>query len=155
LQGVLDAARSQSVDLVLIDTAAKTENDTLLAIEAADLVVIPCRPSAMDLRAIMNTVRLCRTRNIKPHVVLTQIEPQGTAAEEAREALKKLGIGAVPVGLGRRQAFVHSINDGRGVAEYEPRGRAAQEVSGLLDFLLSERRRQARKQSSRQSPVHA
>ena len=150
LQSVLDAARA-SVDLAIIDTAAKTESDTVLAVEAADLVVIPCRPSAMDLRAIMNTVRLCRTRDIKPHVVLTQVEPQGTAAEETRDTLKKLGIDALPISIGRRQAFVHSINDGRGVAEYEPRGKAAQEMNSLLEFLLAHAKKRARKQASKQA----
>jgi chromosome partitioning protein len=147
LKGVLDVARGQGVDLVLIDTAAKTETDTLIAIEAADVVLIPCRPSAMDLRAIMNTVRLCRTRNITPHVVLTQIEPQGTATDETRQSLAQLGIDVLLNGIGRRSAFVHSINDGRGVAEYEPRGKAAQEIRALYETICLKSDSQAFKQS--------
>jgi len=113
LKGVLDVARAQGVDLVIIDTAAKTESDALVAIEVADTVLIPCRPSAMDLRSIMNTVRLCKTRDIAPHVLLTQVEPQGKAADESREALKQLGIDVLDCVVGRRNAFIHSINDGR------------------------------------------
>jgi len=148
LKGVLDVAREQGVDLVLIDTAAKTEGDTLTAIEAADLVLIPCRPSAMDLRAIMNTVRLCKTRNIVPHVVLTQIEPQGTATDETRQALAELGIDVLPTGIGRRTAFVHSINDGRSASEYEPRGKAAQEIRALYEALCLQPSIQATKHSN-------
>src|SRR6185312_12501071 len=74
LPDLLKAAEGQGVDLIFIDTAAKTETDTAAAIEAADLVLITCRPSVMDLRAMRNTIRLCRVHEVTPHVILTQIE---------------------------------------------------------------------------------
>ena len=151
LKGVLEAAAGQGIDLVLIDTAAKTESDTLVAIEAADLVLIPCRPSAMDLRAIMNTVRLCRTRGITPHVVLTQIEPQGTATDETRASLAELGIDVLSTAIGRRSAFLHSITDGRGVSEYEPRGKAAQEIRALFELLQAPKLKHSNKKTRKHS----
>ena len=148
LKDMLETAAGQGIDLVLIDTAAKTEADTRVAIEAADLVLIPCRPSAMDLRAIMNTVRLCRIRSITPHVVLTQIEPQGTATDETRASLAELGIDVLATAIGRRSAFLHSITDGRGVSEYEPRGKAAQEIRALYALLRAPKLKQANKQTT-------
>lgn len=143
LPQVLKAAQDQGVDLVLIDTAGKTEVDTREAVDVANLVLIPCRPSAMDLRAIMNTVRLCQGRDKVPFVVLSQVEPQGTASTEARETLESLNVKVLPLQIGRRAAFMHSINDGRGVCEYEPEGKAAQEVRELYSLV----RRIAKKQT--------
>ena len=132
LTDLLKAAEGQGVDLVFIDTAAKTETDTAAAIEAANLVLITCRPSVMDLRAMRNTIRLCRVHEVTPHVVLTQIEPQGTLHIEARDTLDQLGVAVLDVGLGRRVAFHHSVIEGLGVTEYEPEGKAATEVRRLF-----------------------
>jgi chromosome partitioning protein len=102
------------------------------AIEAANLVLITCRPSVMDLRAMRNSIRLCKVHEVTPHVVLTQIEPQGTLHMEARDTLEQLGVDVLDVGLGRRVAFHHSVIEGLGVTEYEPEGKAAAEVRRLF-----------------------
>lgn len=132
---VVDAARKEGVELLLIDTAGKTEVDTRQAIEAADIALVPCRPSAMDLRAIVNTIRLCQGCGKTPYVLLSQVEPQGAASGEARAVLEGMGVHVLSASLGRRAAFLHSINDGRGVVEYEPAGKAASEVRVLLEEL--------------------
>ena len=44
LQSVIDTARQNGVDLLLIDTPGKSEQAALVAAKAADLVLIPCRP---------------------------------------------------------------------------------------------------------------
>jgi chromosome partitioning protein len=133
LSRVIESAREQGADFVFIDTAAKTETDTVAAIEAADVALIPCRPSIVDLRAVQNTIRICRYREITPHVVLTQTETQGTVADEARAMLVQLGVNVLPETLGRRIAFSHSMIEGQGVSEFDPRGKGAQEVRALLE----------------------
>jgi chromosome partitioning protein len=132
LPELLKTAAGQGVDLVFLDTAAKTETDTAAAIEAADLVLITCRPSVMDLRAMRNTIRLCKIHEVTPHAVLTQVEPQGTLHIEARDTLEQLGVHVLDAGLGRRVAFHHSVIEGLGVTEYEPEGKAASEVRRLF-----------------------
>jgi chromosome partitioning protein len=128
-------AETQGVDWLLIDTAAGTDQTAALAVEIADVVLIPCRPSVVDLRAIPNSIRLCRVQERKPLVVLTQIEPQGALADEARANLVGLGVTVLSGGLGRRAAFHHSMIDGRGVQEYEAAGKAAQELRTLYQTL--------------------
>jgi cellulose biosynthesis protein BcsQ len=66
------------VDWVLIDTAAQTDSSAAEAVEVADVVLVTCRPSVVDPRAITKTIRLCRIRDVIPHVVLTQTDAQGT-----------------------------------------------------------------------------
>lgn len=124
-------AEEQGVDWIVIDTAAQTDSNAAAAVEVSDLALITCRPSVMDLRAIPNSVRLCKMRDIVPHVVLTQIEAQGSLATEARKNLDALGVDVLPGGLGRRAAFHHSLIDGRAACEFEPSGKAANEVRAL------------------------
>jgi chromosome partitioning protein len=140
---------------VFIDTAAKTESDTAAAIEAADLVLITCRPSVVDLRAMRNSIRLCRVHGVTPHIVLTQIEHQGTLHLEARRSLEQLGVAVLEAGPGRRVAFHHSSIEGRGYTEYEPEGQAAHEVKNLLKAVCHLAALPASHQDDEMASVHA
>lgn len=151
LPDLLKAAAGQGVDWVLIDTAAQTDTTAAESVEAADVVLVTCRPSIVDLRAITNTIRLCRIRDAAPHVVLTQFEPQGALREEARRTLESLDVDVLHEGLGRRVAFHHSMIDGRSAVEYESDGKAAQEVRALYKAVC----RLAALPSSRHDGKHA
>ena len=50
------AARSGGYDLVIIDTPGRDEPSVNAAVRAADFVVIPCRPTPVDLKATPPTV---------------------------------------------------------------------------------------------------
>ena len=128
-------AERQGVDFLFIDTAPQSDKPAINAAEAADMILIICKPSVMDLRAIQNTIRLTRLADLKPgakiFTVLTQIEPFGKLHEEARTTLNKLGVNVLSDGLGRRVAYHHGLIDGQTALEYEPEGKAAQEVRTL------------------------
>jgi chromosome partitioning protein len=128
-------AEAQDIDWLILDTAAGTDTTAARAIELADFALITCRPSLFDRDATANSIRLCRVNEKTPHVLLTQIEPQGSQSEDVREALLSLGIDVLAGGLGRRAAFAKSINDGRGASEYEPKGKAAEEVRALYEVV--------------------
>ena len=128
-------AERQGVDFLFIDTAPQSDKPAINAAEAADIILIICKPSVMDLRAIQNTIRLTRLANLKPgtkvFTVLTQIEPSGKLHEEARKTLSELAVDVLAEGLGRRVAYHHGLIDGQTALEYEPEGKAAQEVRNL------------------------
>lgn len=126
-------AEAQGIDWLILDTAAGTDMTAAKAVELADFALITCRPLLFDRDATANTVRLCRVQEKTPHILLTQIEPQGSQSEDVREALMALGVDVLPGGLGRRAAFAKSVNDGRGASEYEPKGKAADEVRALYE----------------------
>ncbi len=136
LADLLKTAEEQGVDWILIDTAASTDRTSVEAVEVADLVLVTCRPSVVDLRAITNTIRLCRIRGMEPNVVLTQVEAQGTLQDEARTTLAGLNVHVFNTVLGRRAAFHHSMIDGRAALEYEPHGKAAAEARALYRELF-------------------
>lgn len=134
-------AERQGVDFLFIDTAPQSDKPAINAAEVADLILITCRPSVMDLRAIQNTLRLTSLVNLKPgaavFAVMTQIEPFGKLAEEARTTLRQLAVNVLPHGLGRRVAYHHGLIDGQTALEYEPAGKAAREVRALYEQICS------------------
>jgi chromosome partitioning protein len=135
LKPLLAQAAKEHVDLVIIDTAAGTDTSAAAAVDVADLVLIACRPSRFDLEAIANSVRLCRVRAVVPHVVLTQVDIQGSMQEEARDQLANLGIDVLPAALSSRTAFRHAAISGQAVTEYEPSGKAAAEANNLYKII--------------------
>ncbi len=132
---VLQAAREHGAALAIIDTAPHSETSALNAARAADLILIPCRPSILDLQAISTTVDIARLANKTAFAVLNHIPPRGTMGEEARAAIALYGLPIAPAQLVQRNAFVHSLTEGLTAQEYEPEGKAAQEIRGLFAWL--------------------
>jgi len=138
LQNVVDAAKEAGADFVFIDTAPHSESASLAAARIADYVLIPCRPAILDLRAIGNTIDLVKLAGTKAAVILTCVPPRGTLAHEAGEAVSSYGIELCPSQIGQRAAFVHSITAGQSVHEYEPNGKAAEEVNKLYKWVVKQ-----------------
>jgi chromosome partitioning protein len=123
---------SGEADLAIIDTPPSHDTGKLL--RQADLVVIPVRASAHDLRAVSATVDLVRDAR-KPMVfVINAVTPRSRLAGEAAIELSQHGTVA-PVQLGARQDYVVSMADGRTVLESDPQGRSADEIRRLWDYL--------------------
>ena len=131
LQKVLAAAKEAGAKLAIIDTAPHSESAALAAARASDLVIIPCRPAILDLRAIGSTVDLVNLAKAKACIVLNAVPSRGTLAEEAEEAVSSYGVEVLPVRVGQRAAFVHALTAGKTAQEYEPNGKAAKEIKDL------------------------
>jgi chromosome partitioning protein len=58
IQAKVEAAQRQGATFIVIDTPPHADSAASRAVEVADLVLIPCRPSAFDLAAIKTTVSL-------------------------------------------------------------------------------------------------
>ena len=137
LPRLLEEARKQGADLVVIDTAGRSDVTTAHVIQAADLVLIPCRPSIYDLEASQRTAeQLKKAGGIKSAAfVLNAVPTRGTRAQEAREALQGV-LPVAPIELHQLVAYSDALNDGRSVEELEPMGKAAQEIRALYDWLI-------------------
>ncbi len=131
LSNILDTARKHSASIVIIDTAPHSETAALDSARAADLVLIPCRPSLLDLRAITTSSDLASLSKKPAIAVLNAVPSRGTIADEAEKVIKTYGLKVLPARLGQRSAFVHSITNGQSVLEYEPNGKASMEVKSL------------------------
>ena len=136
LPQVLAAARADGVELAVIDTRPSLEADTATVARLADFVLIPTRPTILDLRAIAATVEVVLATNRPAAIVLNAVlaprdGEESPQAAEARQALTAYGIPVAPVAVGNRVALGHALVDGRAVTEFEPGGKAAIELQSL------------------------
>lgn len=132
LAAALAKAAQAGVDLAIVDTPARVEQAAAEAAKVADLVLIPCKPSILDLETLRTTAELVQGRAKRPPlVVLNAVPAQGTRHEQAAEAIAGMGLAVCPFHVGQRVAFEYAAQAGQSVTEYEPDGRAASDVRHL------------------------
>lgn len=134
----IDQARQLGAELLIIDTPPHADMMARAAVTAADLVLIPCRPQAFDLSAVVSTAGFVESTG-KPAFVVFNGGPvrAPTTYAEARELIegadgvKSMGVPVAPVMLTQRAIFHHSTAVGKVASEVEPEGKAAEEVRAL------------------------
>lgn len=136
LEHALQAAAAGGADIAILDTAPHAGADALAAARAADMVIIPCRVAFFDLRAIGATADIAKLAG-KPSAVVFNAAPPRAAVllEEARKAAAVHGLATSPAIVSQRAAFGHSLTAGQGVQEFEPTGKAAEEIEQLYRWL--------------------
>ncbi len=129
LAAKVDAAKGQGADFIVIDTPPHADSAARAAVEVADLVLIPCRPSAFDLSAIQTTAKLVQLLRKPAFVVFTAGSPNAPRIyQEAGELVDSFGTPPCPIYLPDRAAYRHASGEGRTVMEYEPAGKAAEDI---------------------------
>ena len=134
LAALVKQAKAGEADLVIVDTAPHSDSAAAVAAQLADFILMPCRPSRFDLKAIGSTSAIARLAKT-PAAAIINAAPRGKLAEEAKEALQQQGIEVFDSVLQQRAAYTHAVIDGRSVHEYEPEGKAAAEIDALFDCL--------------------
>jgi chromosome partitioning protein len=138
LAKTLAASAESGADFAFIDSAPHSDQVAMAAAEAADLVLIPCRAGILEVRAIAMTGKIAKLAGKPAFVILNALPPQsGSLIEEARAAIATHGLTIAPVTIGQRAAFAHSLIDGRVAMEFEPKGKAATEVTALFRWLAT------------------
>ena len=126
--------------VIVVDTPPHSHEVAYQAAAMSDLVVIPCQPSPLDVRAMVTTVKalkVIRERfnpGLQCRFLVNRITPRTTLANEISETLERL-YPTVPVlktVLHDRQAYKQSLLSGLSVFEYDKRSPAAQEIGRLL-----------------------
>ena len=116
-------------------TAPCLSDAALEAARAADMVLIPCRPSAADLTAIGASVELARTAAVPTHAILNAAPVRNPLTEQACEAIARYGINTVPVVIHQRIDHVHAYTAGLAATELAPRSKAARELDALFAWI--------------------
>lgn len=134
LPAILEALKGQGFTLAVLDTAGIVSTGGNLAMQAANLALIPARPSRLDLQATMPTIETLMRLGMRDRFafVLNQC-PAGRSATRATEAangLSMFGVLAEPA-LTLRADHQDALASGKGVTEYAPDGKAADEVRAL------------------------
>jgi chromosome partitioning protein len=136
LRQVLDAAKTQGVDLAVIDTAGKSTDAAIAAAKVADKVLMPIQPQLFDIETLQNVKEILSLAGNPPAtVVINRAATQGRRHEETEEAAVAMGFTVAPVVLYQRAAHGDAGNVGQTATEYEPKGKAAQEIAALYDYI--------------------
>lgn len=130
------AALAASYTWTLIDCPPRMGEATRAAIVAADLVLVPVRPTTADIQALP---QVADTIDDRPCVaVINQRPSRSTAADSAPAAITGAGLRLARTTLGFRADFDGAFSVGRGPASYAPSSTAAAEVAALLAEIREE-----------------
>jgi chromosome partitioning protein len=138
-----DAARRR-VDLVIIDTSPRADRDCIEICRRAGFVIVPVRPSVMDIPAVEETMNLIDQagQRHKSVIVLNAVPANTSEGTEAAEVLAQIGE-LLPLMLGDRVDFRRALTGGQGVTEFAPKSKAATEVLTLYKAIAEKARLQA------------
>jgi chromosome partitioning protein len=125
-------------DVIIIDCPPAADSPVpQSALIIADLAIVPILPSPLDLWAtvgIKQVIENARTINesLEARLLLNQIQPRTTLAQESMEVLGEFGIPLFKTELRQRQAYRQSAAFGATVHELLPKSKeAAQEMNDL------------------------
>jgi chromosome partitioning protein len=131
----IERAGQNKTTLSVIDTAphATPGVDTIASL--ADLLLIPCRPSAFDLAAIAASVQIAKAVGRSAAFVLNACPARAPEVAEAQSVLESYGFPIAPILIGNRTAFSRAVATGRAVTEFEAEGKAAEEIVQLWKWI--------------------
>lgn len=135
LAAKIEAAREQGAEFVVIDTPPHADAAANAAVQAADLVLIPCRPSAFDIAAIQTTANLVRLHNKPAFVVFCAGSPLAPRLlQEAAEVVVGYGLRCSPFALPDRALFRHAAAEGKTALELDGNSKAGEDVWNLYKW---------------------
>jgi chromosome partitioning protein len=134
LSEAITKAKNSGFAFLFIDTPGRDEPGTTAAIRASDLCIIPCRPTPGDMKATPPTIATINRLERNAAFVLMQTPPRGQRNTEAERGLSMLGM-VCPHHIVMRHAYQDAQGRGLGVTEFEPEGKAAEEIRQLWKWI--------------------
>lgn len=122
---------------VIVDTAGFRTAATLAAMTVADLVIVPVKPSPLDVDVMLDTADALFSgqegRRLKFRCVLTQTTRDSVIARHIRSELAGAGFPLFESELVNRIAYGEAALFGATPSMTEPRGAAAREIAALAE----------------------
>jgi chromosome partitioning protein len=132
LSEVLKTLAENGFTLAIIDTKGEDTHATRGAMQAAQLCLIPIRPAGPDLHASRPTMEALRAMRRDFALVINQATPNKAAKITAAVMTSLSHDGPVmPVAIASRMDHQYAYALGQGAIEYEPDGKAAEEIHEL------------------------
>jgi chromosome partitioning protein len=120
---------------VIVDTAGFRAPSTLAALAAADLVLVPVKPSPLDVDVMLDTARALfhKADDKMPrfYCLLTQTTRDSVIARHIRSELMEAGFPLLDSELTNRVVYGEAALYGATPSLLEPRGPAATEITAL------------------------
>lgn len=130
--------------VVLVDTAGFRNQTTIMACVAADIVVIPFKPAAEDVREALAMLDLINELNATPErkrapidarLVMTMVTPGTLIARQVRKELEKGGYPILENDVMQRVAFPELSMRGLAPSLVDPDGSAARNIAAVATEL--------------------
>lgn len=136
LEQVLAAAEKQGAELAIIDTPGKSTDALIAAAKLADFVLMPIQPQLFDLETLGSLKDvLTLAGNPRAVVVINRAPVQGNRHLETQQEAEARGFAVCPVVVFARAAHGDAGNIGKTALEYDPKGKAAQEMTELYRYI--------------------
>ncbi|MBI1778344.1 MAG: ParA family protein [Proteobacteria bacterium] len=140
LAETLAVARRSGIRMVVIDTPPAFLDMIRACVAVADLVVVPARPSPLDLEAVGPTIDIVEAAGKPLVLVVNAAKPRTRLKSDAGRVLAQHGKVA-PVDLVDRIVYSEAMIDGLAATEYDPLGPANKEVGQLYEYIERQLRR--------------
>jgi chromosome partitioning protein len=116
--------------VIIIDGGARVTDHARAAVEAADWLIIPVKPSKVDLDATAEfldlvTTDMARRDNLKGGLLLNQIQEGTAIGNAARQQIAEWSFPVFDTALHSYVAFAEALWQGQSVIEYAPSSKAA------------------------------
>lgn len=135
LPTILAQLSAKGFTVCFLDTPGIANTAANMAVQVADLCLIPARPSRIDIVATWPTVEAVKRIGRPLAFVINQTPPgRSSRATEAGAGLGLLGVLAEPV-IASRADHQDALAGGQGVTEYNPTGKAAEEILALWNWV--------------------
>lgn len=130
-------AEDAGADVLIIDTSPRANAECIAIAKIADLIIVPSRPSVLDLQSIADTIELLEQAGAKGRtvVVLNAVAARTTEGKDAAAVLNGLDVTLAPTRIGERADYRHALTAGKGVTELDPKSQAAKEINTLYKWL--------------------
>ena len=136
----LEQLDSSGIRLVFVDTPPAITGSIQKVVTAADLIIVPTRPSPHDLRAVGATVQLVEKAGKRMIFVVNSATVRARLTGEAALALSQHGTVAPSI-IHHRVDFATAMIDGRTVGELDSASTSAREISDLWQYVMTQLRK--------------
>ena len=135
----LEELKAVGAQLVLLDTAGRDNNAISAAIAAADLVLIPCHPTDLELSTLGPTLARLRADQRSNYVLLIDWSAGASRRRaDATAAIERAGGRVSPAIYTHRSDYRLAIENGQGVTEFQKYQSASIEIRKVWGWLASE-----------------
>lgn len=135
LRRAVEACASEGFEWVFVDTMPRIERPSVEAARVADLVVIPCGPTPLDMEAIGDTIAITQRVDVPAVIVLNQCRHSSGINDQAAKVLAAYGLPICPTFVMRRASLEDAFIDGRAVVELEPGSKGAAEIATSWEWV--------------------
>ncbi len=123
-------------DFIVIDSPPHAETESRIAVRAADLVIIPCQPSPIDLWATKPIIDLAVREDTPTMTVLNRVPPRANITDQIKNKASQLDTILAKTIVGNRVAYASTLQNGLGVSEGAKSSSAAREIEALAKEVL-------------------